>query len=119
MLLRIADGRHVSGGRRPPTPFPRRGLLTISAHNAREIARANRLGADLLFLSPVFPTQSHRHAAPLGLMRFAALVRNSAAPVIALGGMEAKRYRRMAPLGAHGWAAVDALSLPGKAGIRI
>ena len=65
-------------------------------------------GADVLFLSPVFATRSHPDAQPLGLARFAWLVRRTPLPVIALGGMNARRGRRLASFGAYGWAGIDA-----------
>lgn len=82
----------------------------MSAHDAREVARANAIGADLLFISPVFPTRSHPGARTLGPLGFARLARLARAPVIALGGMTARRFARVRPLGAHGWAAIDALT---------
>ncbi|MCB2014902.1 MAG: thiamine phosphate synthase [Sphingobium sp.] len=85
-------------------------IRSASAHNLREVARANRMGVDLLFLSPVFPTRSHPGGRALGSMRFAALARHARMPVIALGGMTASRFRRMKPLGTYGWAAIDALT---------
>ena len=77
-------------------------------HNAREIARAERMGAALLLLSPVFPTRSHPGARTLGPLRFGRLVRTTSTPVIALGGMTPERFQRLKPLGAQGWAAIDA-----------
>lgn len=88
---------------------PRRaGLLRLAtAHSAREIAEANRAGADAVLLSPVFPTRTHPGAASLGPLRFRLLSARSRAPVIALGGMTRKRVDRLRwPL----WAAIDGLS---------
>ena len=62
--------------------------------------------ADALVLSPVFATRSHPGAPPLGPLRFRLLARQARVPVIALGGMTA---RRAAALGAA-WAAIDGLS---------
>jgi thiamine-phosphate pyrophosphorylase len=94
-----ADGVHNRRGT---------GLRTASAHNRREIRRAARRGADLIFLSPVFPTRSHPSARPLGPRRFAMLARQTGVRVIALGGMDARRFRRLR--GAYGWAGIDAFS---------
>lgn len=94
------DGSH--GGR------PRRGLRSAAAHDLAELAEAHRAGADVVFVSPIFPTRSHPGAPVLGPMRFAAIARRARCPVIALGGMTAVRFRRVRPLGAHGWAAIDA-----------
>ena len=77
-------------------------------HSYAEIRAAERDGAALLFLSPAYPTRSHPEARPLGLARFAWLARRTALPVIALGGMNAARGRRLASFGAYGWAGIDA-----------
>ncbi len=74
-----------------------------TAHSLREM-RGGR--ADALVLSPVFATRSHPGAPPLGPLRFRLLARQARVPVIALGGMTA---RRAAALGAA-WAAIDGLS---------
>jgi thiamine-phosphate pyrophosphorylase len=95
-----ADGSHGRG--------PGRGLRSAPVHDQAQIRAAERDGADLLFLSPVFATNSHPDARPLGLARFAWLARRTALPVIALGGMNAARGRRLASFGAYGWAGIDA-----------
>ena len=94
-----ADGSHNRPGR---------GLRTASAHNLREIRAAERMGAHLIFLSPVFATRSHPGAAVLGPRRFALLAHQTKLPVIALGGMDAGKARALG--GAYGWAGIDAWS---------
>ncbi|MBB4099697.1 thiamine phosphate synthase [Sphingomonas kyeonggiensis] len=85
-----------------------RGLRTAPAHDRREAMAAIRAGADALFVSPAFPTRSHPGATALGRSRFGLLVRGLDVPVIALGGMDARRARSLGRLGIHGWAAIDA-----------
>jgi len=97
-----ADGAHgTSPHRRAPRPL----LRTVPAHNARELVRAC---AHAVLVSPVFPTRSHPGAHGLGPVRFGLLARHSRVPSIALGGMDAARFGRLAPLGAYGWAGIDA-----------
>lgn len=81
----------------PLSLYPRRrDLIHIAtAHTMREIAQANRIGADGLMLSPVFPTRSHPGGKVLGPQRFLHLARHSQVPVIALGGMNEDRARRL------------------------
>ncbi len=81
-------------------------LVTASAHGARTVLRARRLGVDAVLLSPVFPTQSHQHERALGVMRFAAICRNANLPVIGLGGISAGRIRRVLRAGAAGVAGI-------------
>lgn len=87
---------------------PARGLYTRSAHNRAEIVAAERDGVDAVFVSPVFPTRSHPGARVLGVVRFGLLVRGCGVPTIALGGMDGRRARRVAGVGAFGWAGIDA-----------
>ncbi|MFS2108192.1 thiamine phosphate synthase [Sphingomonas sp. Sphisp140] len=85
-----------------------RGLKTAPAHDRGEAVAAIRAGADALFVSPVFPTRSHPGARALGRLRFGQLVRGLDVPVIALGGMDARRAKSLRPFAIHGWAAIDA-----------
>jgi thiamine-phosphate pyrophosphorylase len=94
------DGVHGQG--RGP------GIRTWSAHDRREAVAGVRAGADLLFVSPVFPTRSHPGAPSLGRVRLGLLIRGLQAPVIALGGMDARRARTVGAVGVYGWAAIDA-----------
>jgi thiamine-phosphate pyrophosphorylase len=100
-----ADGSHGRGGDRRY-----RRLRSASAHDLREIRAAERAGADLLFVSPAFATRSHPGAAPLGPLRFGRLAASTRLPVIALGGVDAGKARRLAQLGIYGWGAIDAWS---------
>ncbi len=87
------------------------------AHSAREGLAARRAGAELVFVSPVYPTRTHPGAPTLGPVRAARIARAIGLPAIALGGMTARRFRRLRALGFAGWAAIDALSVaPAKTG---
>lgn len=86
-------------------PAPHRRLAT--AHDLREIGRANRMGVEAILLSPVHPTATHPGAEALGPVSFLLLARRARVPVIALGGMTARRFRR---LPVHGWAGIDAFA---------
>ncbi|MBP0494305.1 thiamine phosphate synthase [Pararoseomonas indoligenes] len=85
------------------------GLLSVAAHGRAGIARARRLRADLVILSPVFPTASHPGAPALGPLRWAALARRAGRPAVALGGVNALNSRRLPRLAA-GWGAIGGLS---------
>ena len=97
-----ADGSHGRG--------PGRGLRSAPVHDYAEIRAAERDGAALLFLSPVFATRSHPGTKPLGIPNFAWLTRRTRLPVIALGGMNVERGKRLASFGAYGWAGIDAFA---------
>jgi thiamine-phosphate pyrophosphorylase len=98
-------GRHSRGPHRAAPGL----IRTAPVHDLPEIRAAEKAGADLLFLSPAFPTRSHPGAAALGPLRFLLLAGQARAPVIALGGMNAKRARKLGGT-IYGWAAIDAWS---------
>lgn len=76
-------------------------------HSRAELREALRSGANLVFISPLFPTASHTDGKAMGRLTFNALAKQArTAAVIALGGMN--RRRALNPRLAHGWAAIDA-----------
>jgi thiamine-phosphate pyrophosphorylase len=94
----LGAGLHIRDGRwpGPANPARRHGtLLTSSAHDLSSVRRALRRGADLVFLSPVFPTRSHPGAPALGLLRWARLAHFAGSRVAALGGMDGDNVRRL------------------------
>ncbi len=97
-------------GRGPEPTHGGRGALTWPAHDRRQAVAAVRAGARLVFVSPVFPTRSHPGARALGPLRAAAVARGLPVTVIALGGMNARRWQQARGLGFAGWAAIDALT---------
>ena len=102
-----ADGVHGNAQRRAA----KRGLLhSVPVHDAKEIHRANRAGADLFFLSPIFATHSHPGQHPLSPLQVKRLATLCDGKVIFLGGMDRKRYQRRKNALAYGWAAISALS---------
>ena len=108
--------RRESGGLLPlliaRRAAPGRIIMSMAAHGGqRGAARARRLGVDFLFLSPLFPTQSHPGAPALGVLRWAALARLLPAPCMALGGIAPVRLRAI-PRRAAGIAAIGGLAPP-------
>jgi thiamine-phosphate pyrophosphorylase len=93
-----------------------RGLIIVDegageaarVHDAKEIRQAGIAGIPIVFLSPMFRTRSHPGWEPIPRMRAAALLRLTEAPVMALGGVTERRFRRIRRLGFSGWAAIDA-----------
>ncbi|WP_338331129.1 thiamine phosphate synthase [Rhizorhapis sp. SPR117] len=102
-----ADGFH---GRTLHKSQHRHLIRTAPVHDLIEICQAERSGAHLLFLSPLFPTRSHPQATELGRVEFAFLARQARRPVVALGGMTAIQAKILRQLNAYGWAAIDGLS---------
>jgi thiamine-phosphate pyrophosphorylase len=84
-------------------------LHSAPVHNTCEIARVKLSCPDLLFVSPLFLTNSHPGARPLGLLAFHRLVKMAGpANIIALGGMNRRNAPMLCPKLIDGWAAIDA-----------
>lgn len=85
-------------------------LQSRAVHSIRERIAAERAGADLMLVSPLFATTSHRGAKGIGRIGFGFMTRNAKIRVIALGGMTARRARSLKSFGIYGWAGIDALT---------
>jgi thiamine-phosphate diphosphorylase len=90
-------------------PLPSGLLVSAACHDARQALHADRMGADLLTISPVLPTATHTTAEPLGWSRFHELVLQTSVPVYALGGMSVDTLAKARKAGAHGIAAIRSL----------
>ncbi len=113
-----ADGFHAPEALVHRTAAARRlmpwAIVTAAAHGVPGLVAATRAEVDAVLISPVFATRSHPGARPLGAVRFAALARAATVPVIALGGMNAATFPRLAGTAAAGFAAIDAFRSPAK-----
>ncbi len=89
---------------------PKKGDMA-AVHNIGQLCAARQAGFDTVFISPVFPTASHKGARGLGVLRAQKLfhiARGFGLHVFALGGMDSRRFRRIGGRQAvHGWAAID------------
>ena len=77
-------------------------------HNLHELRRALLARTPAIFLSPIYPTNSHPEWRPLPRMRAATLARLGGRRLLALGGMDARRFARVQRLGFQGWAGISA-----------
>ena len=93
-----------------------RGLVMLAERNGTA-ARVHNVGdlresllrrTPLILLSPLYPTLSHPEWRPIQRMRAAALARLAGRRLIALGGMDARRFARVERLGFVGWAGIGA-----------
>lgn len=113
-----ADGLHLPQALIGRTAMARRAglrLVTVAAHDAAALAKASRAGADAALISPVFATASHPGAAPLGLLRFAALAtdaRRRGLQAYALGGLTPASFGRLRHLPLAGYAAIGLFARP-------
>ena len=83
-------------------------VAVVRVHNVSELSKALLRRAPLILLSPLYRTASHPDWQPLPRMRAAALARLGGRRLFALGGMDARRFARVRPLGFQGWAGISA-----------
>ncbi|GAB7535823.1 thiamine phosphate synthase [Burkholderia sp. 3C] len=108
-----ADGVHLSQAALLATqarPVPAAALLSAACHDRASLLHAQRIGANLVTLSPVKPTLTHPGAPAMGWTHFAACVaalpHGDAMAVYALGGMTRVDLPQARAHGAHGVAGI-------------
>lgn len=83
------------------------GIVSVGCHSVGEVAVARAAGADMALLSPVFATESHPQARPLGLEVLAAACQTAGKmPVYALGGVNRANAASCIAAGAAGVAGI-------------
>jgi thiamine-phosphate pyrophosphorylase len=90
------------------TVMEERRRSAVRVHDIRELRRAMLARTPMVLLSPIFPTSSHPDWKPIPPMRAAALARLAGRKLIALGGMDARKFARVERLGFQGWAGISA-----------
>jgi thiamine-phosphate pyrophosphorylase len=109
-----ADGLHMP--ERLSAEIPRlraehaRWLITVAAHDRGALQAAERVAADAVVVSPIFPSNSPSAGEPLGAEGLKDLVATTSLPVYALGGVRARTVSRLFGSGIVGIAAVEALA---------
>jgi thiamine-phosphate pyrophosphorylase len=83
------------------------GLVSVGCHSVGEVAVARVACTDMALLSPIFPTESHPLARPLGLETLVEAVRTAGrVPVYALGGVNRENAKACMEVGAAGVAGI-------------
>ncbi len=85
-------------------------MLTCAAHSLSACARAARIGADAVFLAPIFATMSHPGRSYIGPLRVRLIATLLAVPIYALGGVDARSAKRLAGARLAGVAAIGGLA---------
>jgi 8-oxo-dGTP diphosphatase len=98
-----ADGMHCTAAELMQMPVRPAGLAAASCHTRDELERAIGLGFDFAVAGPVV---EKGEAEALGWARFATLVRGTAIPVYAIGGVKPADLERAWRAGAHGIAMI-------------
>ena len=112
-----ADGVHLDARRLhalATRPFDSPGLVTGVCHGEADLTKAQALGVDALFISPVAKTTSHPEASALGFERLAELARRANIASYALGGMTLADLPAVMDAGCMGIAAISGLWAEGR-----
>jgi thiamine-phosphate pyrophosphorylase len=109
-----ADGVHLRSDHLP-IPFVREclgrnRLIGVSCHSLKDLAEAERKGADFSVLGPVFETPSKRsYGPPLGKEILEKAASTFRLPVYAIGGVRSDRIGDIMETGIRGVAVVSAI----------
>lgn len=88
-------------------------LLTISCHSFSSLLKYQKFLPDRLFISPIFPTDSHAGATSFGALKLARIAnklckKSSQTPnLCALGGINESNLRLIRKLNLSGFGAID------------
>jgi thiamine-phosphate pyrophosphorylase len=109
-----ADGVHFSDFDKLPQQIFRNKsfILSFSCHSLKSVLRIEKLKADMIFVSPIFPTTSHPGAKIIGLRNLVKIAvkaksSNYAAKIYALGGINLTNLKSLRKLPISGFGAID------------
>lgn len=106
-----ADGLHLNSQalfEYDSRPISEDKQLSVSCHDLEGMKHAEKLGADVLLLSPVKATSSHPDLPGIGWEKFNEMIAELDCPVYALGGMKDTDLADAIAAGAQGVAASGA-----------
>ena len=106
-----ANGIHLREAQIPEIPSWRtrypNWLVTVATHSQQAVSKAGTAGAHAALISPIFKTDSHPYAKPLGITKLRRLVASSPIPLYALGGLNPKNQARLTNIGLAGIASIS------------
>ncbi len=104
-----ADGLHLPSRALKKSAWLR-DFRTLSAacHTSHEVTMARAHGIDIIFLSPLFETNSHPGEPYLGPDRFREIAMMAGIPVLALGGVTLQNFKLASGANIVGFAAIGA-----------
>lgn len=108
-----ADGVHIGrndAGYEDVRKMLPGGIIGVSVDNMEQALLADKTGADYIGVGPVFPTATKPDAAPpLGVEKLAEIVRATAKPVVAIGGINLDNLENVLGAGVSGVAVISAI----------
>lgn len=114
-----ADGVHFSDFDSLPIQFlqkknfAKKFIFSFACHSFKSVLLAQKLEADMVFISPAFATQSHLNTQTLGIKNLAKISLKTKSPsylslpVYALGGINSTNLSSVRKLGLSGFAAIS------------
>jgi thiamine-phosphate pyrophosphorylase len=106
-----AAGAHLPERDLPPAAarrlLGRSRLVGRSVHSVAAARVAAAQGADYVVFGPVFATPSHSDQVPVGLEGLRTVAQAVTIPVLAIGGVDARRAEACLEAGAAGFAAIS------------
>lgn len=109
-----ADGVHVGPEDEPAervrARIPKEWILGVSARTVERAQAAEKAGADYLGVGAVFPTASKADAETIGLDGLRTVMRATALPVVAIGGIHQQNIHRVRKTGCRYAAVLSALN---------
>lgn len=103
----LADGIHLKSGESLHRPLVQGQLSGRSCHTSEAVRAAKKEGMDYVFVSPVFPTNTHPELPALGLYTFGMICQGNRIPVFGLGGVTKANKARVLDAGAAGIASIS------------
>ena len=103
-------GLNIDGNHSPQWASPVNNdnkITSMSFHHAKNLRKSINLKADIIFISPVFPSTSHKNKQCLGVIKLGLMARLFKKHVIALGGINNKNITRLRSLPISGCAGID------------
>ncbi|MBC9784841.1 thiamine phosphate synthase [Heliobacterium chlorum] len=108
-----ADGVHVGQEDMPAREVRRiwpQGILGVTVRNKEQAKAAEQAGADYVGAGPVFPTTSKSLDVPsLGFLGLQQICQTIELPVVAIGGLDAKRIQGISQTGCRAVAMISAI----------
>lgn len=114
-----SDGLHFSDFDQIPTQFlqkklwPKDFIFSLSAHSLKSVFKLQKLRPNKLFISPIFPTSSHKEEENLGLKTLAKIAFKTKnqnyckSNIYALGGVNLQNLNSLQKLPIQGFGAID------------
>ena len=114
-----ADGLHFSDLDHLPLQFLERKkfkkkfIFSFACHSFKSVLKAQKLKADMIFISPIFPTKSHLNTQALGIKNLAKISFKTKSSsyvspsLYALGGINSQNLLSVRKLGISGFAAIS------------